>query len=169
MRQPLDRVRLLLDLIDTGTGQSMWQKTLERSANEVLALENDAVRAIIERLDVPVQPSQQTTLTMARAVDPVVYERYLKGRYYWNKRTDGSLEQAVRFYESAIERDPTYGPAHAALADCYNQLGTVMVGTASPTEMRPRAKAEAIAAIQTDESLAEAHATLAYISHYDWA
>jgi serine/threonine protein kinase/tetratricopeptide (TPR) repeat protein len=163
-----DRVRLNVELVDTATGRSLWQNTLERRANEVLALENDAVRAIVEHMGVPVTTSQQTRLRVARAVDPVVYEHYLKGRFYWNKRTDGSLEQAITFYQAAIERDPTYAPAHAALADCYNQLGTVMVGTASPADMRPRAKSEAIAAIQADESLAEAHATLAYISHYDW-
>jgi len=163
-----ERVRLVLELVDTATEKPLWQQTLERAANEVLALENDAVRAIVEQIGAPVPASQQVALRTARAVDPVVYEQYLKGRFYWNKRTDGSLEQAARFYQSAIERDPTYAPARAALADCYNQLGTVMVGAASPTEMRPRAKAEAIAAIQTDDSLAEAHATLGYISHYDW-
>ena len=93
---------------------------------------------------------------MVRAVDPLVYEAFLKGRFQWNKRTTGSLEQATSFFLTAIERDPTYAPAHAALADCYNQMGTVMVGTASPVNMRPRARTEAIAAIQTDESLAEA-------------
>jgi tetratricopeptide (TPR) repeat protein len=107
-------------------------------------------------------------LRIARAVEPVVYENYLKGRYHWNKRTPESLQQAVTYYQAAIDRDPTYAPAHAALADCYNQMGTVMVGSASPLDMRPRAKAAAIAAIQADESLAEAHATLGYISHYDW-
>jgi Tfp pilus assembly protein PilF len=107
-------------------------------------------------------------LRVARAVEPVVYENYLKGRYHWNKRTAGSLEQAASYYRAAIDRDPTYAPAHAALADCYNQMGTVMVGSASPLDMRPRAKAAAIAAIQADESLAEAHATLGYISHYNW-
>jgi len=163
-----NRVRLTVELVDTATDRSLWGGTFERNANEVLALENDAVRAIVDHVGVDVSPSDRTMLRVARAVDPVVYEDYLKGRFYWNKRTNQSLEQAVRFYQSSIERDPTYAPAHAALADCYNQLGTVMVGTASPAEMRPRARAEAIAAIQADDSLAEAHATLGYISHYDW-
>jgi serine/threonine-protein kinase len=161
-------VRLIVTLIDTRSEQPLWQRTFERSTNEVLALENDAVRGIAEGLGVKVAPARENMLRVARAVDPVVYENYLKGRYYWNKRTNGSLEQAAAFYRAAIGLDPTYAPAHAALADCYNQLGTVMVGTASPTDMRPRARAEAVAAIQADESLAEAHATLGYVSHYDW-
>jgi len=165
---PGDDVRLTVNVVDTATGRQIWQDTFIRHRNEVLALEGDAVREIVERLGVSITASQQTTLRINRAVDPVMYEAYLKGRFHWNKRTAESLEQAVTFYRSAIERDPTYAPAHAALADCYNQLATVMLGSASPLEMRPRAKAEAIAAIQADESLAEAHATLGYVSHYNW-
>jgi len=163
-----DRVSLTAELVETETGRALWQNTFSRPANEVLALENDVLKGIVERLGVPVSESRQTTLRVARAVDPVVYEAYLKGRFYWNKRSSDSLQQAIAFYESAIALDPTYAPARAALADCYNQLGTVMVGVASPRDMRPRAKAEVIAALQGDESLAEAHATLGYISHYDW-
>ena len=168
LRRTTDRIRVTAELVDASTIRPVWQQTYERSANEILALENDIVRDIADRLGISLSPSRQSTLRVVRAVDPVVYEAYLKGRFQWNKRTSASLEQAVTFFSSAIERDPTYAPAHAALADCYNQLGTVLVGTASPVDMRPRAKAEAIASIQTDESLAEAHATLAYVSHYDW-
>ena len=159
---------MALAIVDTTTGRHIWQRTFERSANEVMALENEAVRGIAEGMGLKVAPARENMISATRAVDPVVYENYLKGRFYWNKRTNGSLEQAATFYRAAIALDPSYAPAHAALADCYNQLGTVFVGKASPTEMRPRARAEAIAAIQADESLAEAHATLGYISHYDW-
>lgn len=161
-------IRLALTVVDTATGRPVWQHAFERPSNEVLALENDAARGIADGLGVQVAASRQNLLRVARAVDPVVYENYLKGRFYSNKRTQGSLEQAAAFYRSAIDLDPTYAPAHAALADCYNQLGTVMIGTASPADMRPRARVEAVAAIQADDSLAEAHATLGYISHYDW-
>jgi len=161
-------VRLALTIVDTNSGGSIWQRTFERNANEVVALENDAVRGMAEGIGVELAPLRESMLRVSRAVDPVVYENYLKGRYYWNKRTDGSLERAAAFYQAAIDLDPSYAPAHAALADCFNQLGTVLVGKASPAEMRPRARAEAVAAIQADESLAEAHATLGYIAHYDW-
>ena len=168
IQTPVGRIRLALSIVDTTTGRDIWQRTFERSANEVMALENEAVRGIAEGMGLNVAPARENMISATRAVDPVVYENYLKGRFYWNKRTNGSLEQAATFYRAAIALDPSYAPAHAALADCYNQLGTVFVGKASPTEMRPRARAEAIAAIQADESLAEAHATLGYISHYDW-
>jgi eukaryotic-like serine/threonine-protein kinase len=168
VRRNADRVRIEAELVEAASRQPLWQDTFERPSNEILAAENEIVRAIVGRLGISVSPARESTLRVVRAVDPVVYETYLKGRFQWNKRTTTSLEQAVTLFLAAIARDPTYGPAHAALADCYNQLGTVMVGTASPTDMRPRAKAEAIAAIQTDESLAEAHATLGYVSHYNW-
>jgi len=163
-----DRVALTAELVDATSGRQLWRNTFERPANEVLALENDAVQGIVDRLGVRISQARQAAMRVARAVDPVMYEAYLKGRFHWNKRTNESLQQAVTFYQSAIERDPTYAPAHAALADCYNLLGTVQIGAASPRDMRPRARAAAIRAIQADESLAEAHATLAYVSHYDW-
>ncbi len=104
----------------------------------------------------------------ARAVDPEVYEAYLKGRYHWNQRTDESLRAAVAEFQTALALDPTYAPAYAALADCYNLLGTVMVGGGSPRQWRPRASEAAIKALQIDSGLAEAHATLGYIQHYNW-
>jgi TolB-like protein/Tfp pilus assembly protein PilF len=163
-----DRVRLSAELVQTGSERVLWQDTFELDAREVLALESDTAQAIIEHLGVTVSASAKARLAAVRTVAPAVFENYLKGRFYWNKRTVASLEQAVAFFESAIAGDPTYAPAHAALADCYNQMATAMVGTGSPADLRPRARAEAVAAIQVDESLAEAHATLGYVSHYDW-
>ena len=162
------RVRLAAQLVDAATGRELWRETFDRPANEVLAVEADAARAIVARLGVPVSAGADAASRRVRAVDPAVYELFLKGRFQWNRRTAESLSQAVQYYKAAIERDPTYAPAHAALADCYNQFGTFLVGTASPATMRPLARAAAIAAIQNDESLAEAHASLGYISHYDW-
>jgi len=103
-----------------------------------------------------------------RAVRPDVQEAYLKGRYEWNLRTEASLRRAIDYYQSAVRMDPTYAPANAGLADCYNQLGTVMVGTGSPAGFRPMAAAAAIKALQVDSTLSEAHATLGYIRHYEW-
>lgn len=168
VEQTAGLVRMNAELLDAATERTLWREAYERPANEILAIENLAARAVADRLGVRPSEARQSTMSAVRAVDPVVYEAYLKGRFQWNRRTNGSLERAVEFFSSALERDPTYAPAHAALADCYNQLGTVLVGTASPVDMRPRAKAEAIAAIQIDDALAEAHATLAYISHYEW-
>jgi tetratricopeptide (TPR) repeat protein len=107
-------------------------------------------------------------MSLVRAVDPDVYEAYLKGRYYWSQRTSESLQTAIAHYETAIRLDPSYAPAYAALADCYNQLGTQMVGAGSPREWRPKAAEAAVRALQIDPAIAEAHATLGYVRHYDW-
>lgn len=163
-----DRVQLSVELTDTSTGRTRWRDTFDRDASEVLALEGEAVRAIADAIGITVSTSAANRLAVVRAVAPAVHEDYLKGRFYWNQRTTESIEQAVGYFQSAIARDPTYAPAHAALADCYNQFATFLVGTGSPAEFRPLARAAAIAAIQADESLAEAHATLGYVSHYGW-
>jgi tetratricopeptide (TPR) repeat protein len=97
-----------------------------------------------------------------------VYEAYLKGRYEWNQRTPESLHRAIAHFGRAVALDPTYAAAHAALADCYNQLGTSMVSGGSPRRYRPLAAAAAIRALQIDPYSAEAHAALGYVHHYEW-
>jgi Tfp pilus assembly protein PilF len=150
------------------TGAVLWSDRYERPASDVLALEADVVKALAVVIRLNIRSDARDRLATIRAVSPPVYEEYLKGRYEWNSRTPKSLERAIDHFARAIELDPTYAPAHAALADCYNQLGTVMVGSGSPREFRPRAAAEAIKALQLDPRSAEAHAALGYVRHYDW-
>ena len=95
-------------------------------------------------------------------------EAYLRGRYYWTKRTAENIHKAIEFFRKAIDEDPAYARAYAGLADCYNQLGTVLIGGQPPTETRPLAIAAARKALEIDPELAEAHASLAYARLYDW-
>jgi eukaryotic-like serine/threonine-protein kinase len=162
-----DRVRVTARLLDAGQ-QELWTQTYDRPAREILALQRDIVRSVAEHLSLALTPQDDARLSRVRAVDPSVYESYLKGRYHWNKRTQASLATAVEHFRAAIAEDPTYAPAHVGLADCYNQMGTVMVAGGSPSEMRPRAIAAAIAALQIDPTLGEAHGALAYARHYEW-
>jgi serine/threonine-protein kinase len=166
-----NRIAIDVRVLRASDGGVLWSDSFERSAREVLALEADVVRGVATSIRVGLRPDFRDRLATARAVSPEVYEAYLKGKYEWNKRTPSSLQLAIRHFTRAVELDPTYAPAHAALADCYNQLGTVMLGTGSPREYRPRAAAEAIKALQIDPSSAEAHAALGYVWHYDlrWA
>lgn len=160
-------VRVDVSLVVPSTGR-VWSKRFERDASEVLALEADVVRALASAIRVTLRPGARERLATVRAVSPAVYETYLKGRYEWNKRTPASLQLAMAHFTRAIELDPTYAPAHAALADCLNLLATVMLGGGSPRELRPRAAAAAIRALQMDPYSAEAHAALGYAWHYDW-
>jgi tetratricopeptide (TPR) repeat protein len=90
------------------------------------------------------------------------------GRYYWNKRTPENIHKAIDFFRKAIDADPAYARAYAGLADCYNQLGTVLIGGQAPTESRPVAVAAAKKALEINPELPEAHAALAYARLYDW-
>jgi TolB-like protein/Tfp pilus assembly protein PilF len=167
LRYSQDRIAVDARLADA-SGRVLWSDTFERAAGQALALQADVVRALAAAIRLAVRPDAAGRLATVRAVSPQAYEAYLKGRYEWNQRTPASLRRAIALYTTAIELDPTYAPAHAALADCYNQLGTVLVGTGSPREFRPRAAAAAIRALQIDPYSAEAHAALGYVHHYEW-
>jgi len=163
-----DRVRVTVQLIDAAADAHVWAEAYEAGVRDILVLQRDVVRAVAGGVRAALTPQDQARLSLVRTVDPAVYESYLKGRYYWNQRTEESLRQAIEYFEAATSADPTFAPAWASLADCYNQLGTVLVGVAPPSVMRPRAAAAAIHALQIDPGLAEAHATLGYVKHYDW-
>jgi eukaryotic-like serine/threonine-protein kinase len=168
LRAASGRVAVDVQLMDTRRGRVLWSDTFERAPQHALALQADVVRAIAAEVRLSLRTDSRERLATTRAVNPEAYEAFLKGRFEWNHRTQASLDRAVEHFTRAIELDPTYAPAHAALADCYNQLGTVMVGRGSPSEFRPLAAAAAIRALQIDPNSAEAHAALAYVRHYDW-
>jgi serine/threonine protein kinase/Tfp pilus assembly protein PilF len=168
VRRSSGLIRLDLRLIEPESGVVIWSKTFERSTREVLVLQADAVRGLAGAVRSALRPGASERLTMVPTINPEVYEAYLKGRYEWNLRTAASLERAIQHFSQAINLDQAYAPAHAALADCYNQLGTELVGVGSPREYRPRAAAEAIRALQIDANSSEAHAALGYVRHYQW-
>jgi eukaryotic-like serine/threonine-protein kinase len=162
------RIRMDVRVIEAASGTALWSDTFERWMPDVLLLQADVVRAVAAGLSLTIRPDARERLAMVRTVNPEAYEAYLKGRFEWNRRTQTSIQAAISHFTRAIELDPTYAPAHASLADCYNQLGTVMIGTGSPREYRPLAAAEAIKALQIDPHASEAHATLGYVRHYEW-
>jgi TolB-like protein/Tfp pilus assembly protein PilF len=163
-----NRVRITVRLVEAGTDRPLSTETYEGSLREILVLKREVLRKITAALRARLTPRDEARLNLVRTVDPEAYEAYLKGRYYWNRRSEDSLKRAIENFDAAIRADPTYAPAHVALADCYNQLGTVLVGLEPPSVMRPRAAEAAIRALQIDPDLSEAHATLGYVRHYDW-
>ena len=168
VRRADGHVAIDVRLVRPTDGHELWSHHYERGLRDVLALEADVVRGLADATRMTLMPAARERLAVVRAVDPAVYEEYLKGRYEWNHRTERSLQLAMAHFARAVELDPTYAPAHAALADCLNQLGTVMLGGGAPSTYRPRAEAEAISALQIDPSSAEAHAALGYAWHYEW-
>jgi len=155
-----DRVRISVELIDARADRTLWAANYERAVSDVLSLQSEVARAIAHEIQVKLTTQEEARLARARPVNPQAYEAYLKGRYFWDKRGE-SLKDALRFFELAIEKDPTYAPAYAGLADTYAVMGSYRF--ISPHEAMPKAIAAARQALELDESLAEAHASLAHI------
>jgi eukaryotic-like serine/threonine-protein kinase len=164
-----NRVRITAQLIRAATDTHLWADSYERDLQNVLALQDDVAQAIAEQIRVRLTPQERTRLTGGRIVNPQAYEMYLKGRYFWNRRTRDALPKAVDYFQRAADIDPTYALAHVGLADSYVVLGVNQFLT--PSEAFPKAKRAALKALELDSALAEAHTSLAFVlaREWDWA
>ena len=162
-----DRVRITAQLIQAATDKHLWAETYERDLRDVLALQGEVARDITTEIQIRLTPQQQARLASARPINPEAHELYLKGRYEWNKRTEEGLKKGIQYFEGAIAKDPNYAVAYAGLADSYGILADN--GFSPPEECYPKARAAALRALEIDDSLAEAHTSLAQIlQSYDW-
>jgi TolB-like protein/tetratricopeptide (TPR) repeat protein len=164
-----ERVRITAQLIRAATDEHLWAEEYERDSRDVLVMEEEIARDITKEVRVRLTPEENALLAGARPIDPQAHEAYLKGRFYWYKRTDKDLKKALEYFQQAIEKDPNYAAAYDGLADCYLEL--TEYGSLSTSEARPKAEAAARKALEIDPSLAEAHATLAGIRDlidWDW-
>lgn len=163
-------VRITIKLIDVRRDEQLWAESYVGTMRDIIRFQDEAARTIAARV-LPQLPTSNRAHQLGRYVlDPVAHVAYLKGRYYWNKRTEANLKRAVEFYQQAIEKDPGYAPAYAGLADCYNLLS--VWGSLPERETFPKAAAAATRALELDDSLAEGHTSLAFVQyrHYwDWA
>ncbi len=159
------RLRVTAQLIQAATDQHLWADTYDRELSDLPVLQEEIARAVAREIQIPgasVSPRRAAPTTRGAS------EAYLRARFYLDQRNGQDLAKAVSWYQRAIEEDPVYAPAYAGLADCYNQLGTVMIGGRSPAESRNLAMAAARRALEIDPDLAEAHTALAYSNLYDW-
>jgi len=163
-----DRVRVSVQLTQISTGRQLWGETYERDLRDVPAWQSEVASAVAREVKLKITPVEAARLANARPVNREAFEAYLRGRYWSDKRTEEALHKAIDYFRRAIDEDPTYAPAYAGLADCYNQLGTVLIGSQPPSTTRPLAAAAAAKALEIDSELAEAHAALAYTKLYDW-
>ena len=160
------RVRITARLIDAANEQVLWGDRYERDLSDVLALQVDVAATIARAIHLSVAPAEHER-TAVRTVDPEAYEAYLKGRYHWKRRTEPELRRGIEQFERAIERDPTYARAYSGLADSYNILADN--NWIAPEIGFARARAAARRALDLEPDLAEAYASLAYVSiYYDW-
>jgi eukaryotic-like serine/threonine-protein kinase len=162
-----NRVRITAQLIQAHTDQHLWAETYERDLRDILVLQSDVAQAIASEIKIKVTPQEQIQLRRTRQVDPEAYQLCLKGRYYWNKRSEEGFHRAIEYFREALEKDPNYALAYAGLADCYNLLAAF--GYVPPKDAYPQGKAAATKALELDEELAEAHASLARNKiAFDW-
>jgi TolB-like protein/DNA-binding winged helix-turn-helix (wHTH) protein/Flp pilus assembly protein TadD len=165
-----DQVRITAQLIQARDDRHLWSHSYEGELSDVLALQNRVASAIAEQIRINLTPKEQVALGKERAVNPEAHEAYLKGRYFWNKRTDDALRKAIGYFDKAIEKDPTYAQAYTGLADSYALLGDWEYGGMAPKEAFPKAEAAATKALQLDDTLGEAHTSLAFcLDLYDWS
>ena len=165
-----DQVRIRAQLIDAANDTHLWAQTYDRDLRDVLAVHRDVAQAVAGEIRIKLSPQEAARLGSRKPVNPEAYDAYLRGRYYWNKRTVEDFRKSIEFFKRAIELGPAYAPAYAGLADAYNLLGSY--GAIPIKESHPRARAAAMNALEIDEQLGEAHASLATIIadyYWDWA
>jgi TolB-like protein/Tfp pilus assembly protein PilF len=148
-----DTISIQADLVDVENVSQIWGQHYDRRLADILLVQEEISRDIFENLRLKLNVEEQKQLE--------AYRLYLKGRNFWNKRTAEGLQQGIDYFQKAIDIDPNYAPAYAGLADCYNML--VVYGARHPQDGFPKAKEAAIKALEIDETLAEAHTSLAFI------
>ena len=171
VRRLAGRVRLNLKLIQASSDRTIWAQTYERDLQTVLDLHNEIARDIASHTAVTLTPQETARLAAAAPVNPKVYEAYLKGRYFWNRRTEPDMRQAMAHFEEALRLEPAYAPAHSGLADSYALYGSYG-WTLAGGHAWSRAIAAAEKALELDEFLADGHTSRARIAlnyELDWA
>ena len=162
-----DHVRITAHMIDAQSDRDVWARTYERDLKDVLALEDEVARDIAAEIRIKLTPQEKSRLAISRTVNPEAYEAYLKGRYFWNKRTEKDVRKSTEYFEQATRLDPDYALAYAGLAESNIVLAGYRI--LPPTEAFPRVRTAALKALELDEALAEAHVSLGALKwEYEW-
>jgi serine/threonine protein kinase/tetratricopeptide (TPR) repeat protein len=167
VRKAGNRLRITAQLVKADDGYHLWSERYDREMEDVFAIQDEISLAIVENLKIKLLGRQKTNLTKRHTDNIDAYTLYLKGRYFWNKRTEKGLKKGIEYFKRAIKLDPEYAVAYTGLADSYNLLSAYSI--ASPGESIPKAKAAATKALEIDADLAEGHECLGHVSMlYDW-
>jgi TolB-like protein/Tfp pilus assembly protein PilF len=158
---------LFVELIDLALDKVVWSQQYNRKQSELVTLQSEIARDVSSKLKSKLSGADVAKVERTYTTSPEAYQLYLKGKFYWNKRTGEALKQAAEFYNQAIEKDPNYALAYSGLAETYVLFSSYDVAPA--TDSMPQAKAAAQRALEIDDSLAEAHTALGfYLSNYEW-
>jgi TolB-like protein/DNA-binding winged helix-turn-helix (wHTH) protein/Tfp pilus assembly protein PilF len=164
-----ERVRITAQLIRVPVERHIWAQSFEGDLRDTLVLQKSVARAIAEQIQATLNRQEQAALEHSKVVNAEAYDAYLKGRYFWNKRTRDGLTKAIEYFNRAIEKNPRYAEAYTGLGDSYALSGDWEYGILSTEDAFPKAKAAVTKALELDDNLAEAHTSLAFILDlYDW-
>ncbi|HEY0377839.1 MAG TPA: tetratricopeptide repeat protein [Pyrinomonadaceae bacterium] len=156
------------ELVDVADGWQLWGEQYNRNSADLLAVQEEISRDISEKLRLKLSGEQKRRLAKRYTESTEAYQTYLKGRFYWNKRTLEGLRRGVEYFQQAIRLDPDYALAYAGLADSHLLMGSVEYGALHPKEALQSAKIATLEALRLDGTLAEAHASLGYVRLFDW-
>src|SRR6266513_686492 len=167
VRQVQDALNVQVDLVDAVTGAQIWGAAYDRKIADLLAVKQAIAQEVTAKLKLKLSSEEQRRLVKHDSTNAEAYQFYLRGRYFWNKRTSDGIKQAIEHFQQSIERDPNFALGYVGLADSYTAV--TFYNFAAPHETMPKAKESAIKALALDNTLAEAHASLAHIlMNYDW-
>ena len=160
-------IRVHAQLIRAATDEHIWAGEYQREYQSILEVQEEVARNIVEQIQLNLTPEDRARLASKPPVDPEAYESYLRGRYYFNQRTEDALHKSIASFQQAIARDPAYAPAYGGLSEAYAMLG--FRGGFPSKDALSHAKKAALKAIELDDTLAEPHASLAFIAEtYEW-
>ncbi|HEV8137965.1 MAG TPA: tetratricopeptide repeat protein [Pyrinomonadaceae bacterium] len=161
-----DQLTVSLELVNAQKESVIWTEQYERKTSDLVSLQSEIARDVSTKLKSKLSGVEETQVTKIATADPAAYQAYLKGRYYWNRRTTENLQKAIEQFKLATDRDPNYALAFVGLADCYAVLNEY-AGTPS-SETIPQSRSYAERALRLDNQLAEPHATLGQVSNQAW-
>jgi TolB-like protein/Tfp pilus assembly protein PilF len=164
-----DQLRVSVQLVRVADGSTIWSDRFDSRWTDVFRVQDAIAEQVTRALAVTLTGEDRQRVLRRRPQNLEAYDEYLKGRYFWSMRTADALEKALGYFQRAIDREPTYGPAHAGLADTYALLGSLAVAALPPKEAGQKAIAAATQALQIDETLAEAHVSFAFATYsFEW-
>jgi TolB-like protein/Tfp pilus assembly protein PilF len=162
-----DEVRVNVQLIKAANDSQVWAETFDRKLTDIFSVESDVAKAIADQLRAHITRLEEQVIAAKPTKNIEAYDAYLRGRYFWNKRTSDGIKHAIEHFQQSIERDPDFALGYVGLADSY--IALTFYNFVAPHEAMPKAKESAIKALELDDTLAEAHASLAHVlMNYDW-
>lgn len=162
-----DRLRTTVRLLHVSDGSTLWTGTFDERLTDIFAVQDQVSQRVADALALQLTDAQRSLLTRRESSDSEAYQLYLRGRFFWNKRSREGFERGASYFRQAVEKDPSYALAYSGLADSH--IGTAFYHYAAPQVVMPLARTAALKALEIDPSLAEAHTSLAHVkANYEW-